>query len=297
MSVIRIGTRGSKLALVQTKLVIDALSKQGIEGEQVIVSTIGDRKTDVPLNEAGGNGLFVREIDAAILDGRIDAAVHSMKDIPTERPNGVIIAAALKRAPPFDFVASNKPFSEIYLFGTSSPRRRAQLLRYYHKYREMHIAPIRGNIDTRLAKLDAGEFDALVLAEAGLMRLSIHTNGFRLPVDAFVPSPNQGAVAVVSRDTPELKAMFNKINDRETAYATAVERIIMEELGGDCFTPIGAYCQGNRILAEVLSPDGMRAQRVESDVPCLEVAHAIGHELKRRAAEILAECKEKVGDD
>jgi len=297
MSVIRIGTRGSKLALVQTNMVCDALKEHGFETEQVVISTKGDRKTDVPLNEAGGNGLFVREIDAAILDGRIDAAVHSMKDIPLERPAGITTVAVLKRAPPFDFLVSNKPMTEVMRFGTSSPRRRAQLLRYYHKYPEMHIAPIRGNIDTRLAKLETGEFDALVLAEAGLMRLGLHVNGFRLPADAFVPSPNQGAIAVVSRDTPELKAAFDTINDPETAYATAVERIIMEELGADCFTPVGAYCQGGRILAEVLSPDGTKSQRVESEVPCLEAAHAIGHELRNKAKDLLAECREVFGDD
>ncbi|HJJ36243.1 MAG TPA: hydroxymethylbilane synthase [Methanocorpusculum sp.] len=297
MSVIRIGTRGSKLARIQTTMVCDALKKQGFETEQVVISTKGDRKTDVPLNEAGGNGLFVREIDIAILEGRIDAAVHSMKDIPLERPAGITTAAVLKRAPPFDFLVVNKPMMDVMRFGTSSPRRRAQLLRYYHKYPEMHIAPIRGNIDTRLEKLESGEYDALVLAEAGLMRLGLHVNGFRLPADAFVPSPNQGAIAVVSRDTPELKAAFATINDPETAYATAVERIVMEELGADCFTPVGIYSQGGRILAEVLSPDGTKSQRVESEVPSLEAAHAIGHELRKRSADLLAACKAVFGDD
>ena len=296
MSVIRIGTRGSKLALVQTNLVCTALHAKGFETEQVIISTKGDRTADVPLSEAGGSGLFVREIDTAILDGRIDAAVHSMKDIPLKRPAGIITAAVLKRAPPFDFLVSNKPMMDVYRFGTSSPRRRAQLLRYFHKYPEMHIAPIRGNIDTRLAKLESGEYDALILAEAGLMRLGLHVNGFRLPADAFVPSPNQGAIAVVSRDTPELKAVFDTINDPETAYATAVERIILEELDADCFTPVGAYCQSGKLLAEVLSPDGTKSQRVESEVPCLEAAHAIGHELRNKAKDLLAESKELFGD-
>lgn len=297
MSVIKIGTRGSKLALAQTKLVTDALNARGIETEQVIISTRGDRKTDVPLNEAGGNGLFVREIDTAILDGRIDAAVHSMKDIPLERPHGVITAAVLKRASPFDYIVSEKPVSEIFRIGTSSPRRRAQLLRYYHTEPEMHIAPIRGNIDTRLAKLQAGEFDAIVLAEAGMMRLGIHANGFQLPADAFVPSPNQGAIAVVSRDSPELKALFEPLNDSETAFAVGVERAIMEELEADCFTPVGIFCQGKRMLAEVLSPDGIRSQRIEADVSTLETAHAIGRELKQKSSAILAECKAVFGSD
>lgn len=287
MSVIRIGTRGSKLALAQTNRVVDALAANGIEAEVVVISTRGDRVTDRALHEAGGYGLFVRELDSAILDGRIDAAVHSMKDIPAERPAELCLAAVLKRDPPFDYLAVEKPLDEVYTIGTSSLRRRAQLLRYYHKYPEMHVQNLRGNIDTRLAKLESGEYDAIVVAEAALVRLGLPVHGFRLPADAFVPAPNQGAIAVVSRDTEELKAAFAPLNHAETAFDTAAERAVMEEIGGGCFTPTGVYCQGGRLLAEVLSLDGTKARRVEGQVFTLEEARAVGCALKKEAAELI----------
>ena len=282
---LKIGTRKSKLALVQTDRVVKGLEAAGISCKVVPVSTKGDRETDKELHEIGGYGVFVHELDRAILDGRIDAAVHSMKDIPSERPAGLVTAAVLKRDSPFDFIAVDKPLEEVFTIGTSSLRRRAQLLRYYHKYPEMHVSSLRGNIDTRIAKLHAGEYDAIILAEAALIRLGCVVHGFRLPADAFVPSPNQGAIAVVSRE--DLKDSFAILNHEETAFATAVERAIMEEVGGGCFTPFGAYSQGGRVLAEVLSLDGKRAVRVESDVPCIEAAHAIGRELRRKASDLI----------
>ncbi|HJJ44829.1 MAG TPA: hydroxymethylbilane synthase [Methanocorpusculum sp.] len=294
MSVIRLGTRGSKLALAQTKRVADLLLKQGVASETVVITTKGDALRDRTLQEAGGFGLFVRELDSAILEGRIDAAVHSMKDIPLERPVGLVTAAVLRRDSPFDYFVAEKPMDEVYRIGTSSLRRRAQLLRYYHKYPEMHVAPLRGNIDTRLAKLSSGEYDAIVIAEAGLSRLGLRVNGVRLPADVFVPSPNQGTIAVVSRDTDELRSVFAPINDAESAFSTAVERAVMEELGVGCFTPFGAYCQGGRLLAEVLSLDGKRAERVESDVPSLEAAHAIGRAFYERAKYLIDEARDKI---
>ncbi len=294
MSVIRIGTRGSKLALAQTNRVAAALAEKGIEAEIEIISTRGDRITDRALHEADGFGLFVRELDNAILDGRIDAAVHSMKDIPAERPKGLAFAAVLKRDPPFDFLVMEKPIEEVSQIGTSSLRRRSQLLRYYHEYPEMHVANLRGNIDTRLAKLEAGEYDAIVLAEAALVRLGIHAHGFRLPATSFVPAPNQGAIAVVSRDTPELCAAFESLNDAQTAFDTAAERAVMEEIGGGCFTPAGVYCQGGKLLAEVLSLDGSKACRVEGPVSSLEEARSVGRELKERAALLIEEARRAV---
>ena len=294
MSVIRIGTRGSKLALAQTNRVAALLEEQGVKTEIEIISTRGDRVTDRALHEAGGYGLFVRELDNAILDGRIDAAVHSMKDIPAERPAGLVLSAVLKRDPPFDFLAVEKPMEEVSTIGTSSLRRRAQLLRYYHQYPEMHVANLRGNIDTRLAKLEAGEYDAIVLAEAALIRLGLHVHGFRLSADSFVPAPNQGTIAVVSRDTAELRAAFAPLNDSQTAFDTAAERAVMEEIGGGCFTPQGVYCQGGKILAEILSLDGTKSCRVEGMISSVEEAHDIGRELKERAADLIAAARRVV---
>lgn len=291
MSVIRIGTRGSKLALAQTNRVVSALEANGVDVEIVVISTRGDRVTDRALHEAGGFGLFVRELDNAILDGRIDAAVHSMKDIPAERPKGTALAAVLKRDPPFDFMVVEKPLEEVFTIGTSSLRRRAQLLRYYYKYPEMHVANLRGNIDTRLSKLDAGEYDAIILAEAALTRLGIHAHGFRLPADAFIPAPNQGAIAVVSRDESSLLDIFAPLNDEQTAFDTAAERAVMEEIGGGCFTPYGIYCQGGRLAAEVLSLDGTKSCRVDGLISSVEEARGVGREIRERAAELIEEAR------
>ena len=291
MSVIRIGTRGSKLALAQTNRVVSALEANGVDVEIVVISTRGDRVTDRALHEAGGFGLFVRELDNAILDGRIDAAVHSMKDIPAERPKGTALAAVLKRDPPFDFMVVEKPLEEVFTIGTSSLRRRAQLLRYYYKYPEMHVANLRGNIDTRLSKLDAGEYDAIILAEAALTRLGIHAHGFRLPADAFIPAPNQGAIAVVSRDESSLLDIFAPLNDEQTAFDTAAERAVMEEIGGGCFTPYGIYCQGGRLAAEVLSLDGTKSCRVDGLVSSVEEARGVGREIRERAVDLIEEAR------
>lgn len=289
---LRIGTRKSKLALVQTDRVVKGLEAVGIPCEVVPISTKGDWESEKNLQEFGDSGIFVHELDRAILEGRIDAAVHSMKDLPSDRPSGLVISAVLKRDSPFDFIAVEKPLEDVFVIGTSSLRRRAQLLRYFHTYPEMHVSPIRGNIDTRIAKLQAGEYDAVVVAEAALIRLGCRVHGFRLPADAFVPSPNQGAIAVVSREG--LEGTFAHLNHEETAFATAVERAVLEEVGGGCILPFGAYSQGGRILAEVLSLDGKRAVRVESEVPSLEAAHAIGRELRRKASDLIEDARKSI---
>ncbi|HJJ82402.1 MAG TPA: hydroxymethylbilane synthase, partial [Methanocorpusculum sp.] len=189
----------------------------------------------------------------------------------------------------FDFMVVEKPLEEVFTIGTSSLRRRAQLLRYYHKYPEMHVANLRGNIDTRLAKLESGEYDAIILAEAALTRLGIHVHGFRLPADSFVPAPNQGAIAVVSRDESSLLDIFAPLNDAQTAFDTAAERAVMEEIGGGCFTPYGIYCQGGRLAAEVLSLDGTKSCRVDGMISSVDEARGVGRELRERAAELIEE--------
>ncbi len=291
MSVIRLGTRGSKLALAQTAKVAGLLEAQGFSTETVIIKTKGDAVTDRGLHQIGGFGVFVRELDNAILSGEIDAAVHSMKDIPAARPAGLVTAAVLKRDPPFDYMVMEKPMDDVEIIGTSSLRRRAQLLRYYHDQPEMHIASLRGNIDTRLSKLRSGEFDAVVLAEAGLVRLGYRINGFRMPADAFVPAPNQGTIAVVARDDPVITAAFSPLNDEQTAFDTAIERAVMEEIGGGCFTPQGIYAQGGRLIAEVLSLDGMRAKRVSGMISDIGSARETGCQLRDEAADLIAEAR------
>src|SRR5512139_2985464 len=247
---VKIGTRGSKLALAQTTTVCKKLAALGIQTEQVIINTQGDTTTGVPLHEIGGQGVFVRALDDAILAGHIDCAVHSMKDIPTFRPNGLITAAVLKRDSTADYLAYNGSLNAIRIIGTSSTRRRAQLLRHDP---EILIRDLRGNVDTRIRKMAAGEYHAILLAEAGLTRLGISIPGMRFPPEKFVPAPNQGTIAVVSRADPSLMEELSTLDHPQTRTDVAIERGAMEQLGGGCFTPLGIYCNKGYLIAEVLS--------------------------------------------
>ena len=247
---LKIGTRGSRLALVQADRVCEMLRSNGITVERKIITTEGDINTGVPLHEIGGQGLFVRALDEAILRGEIDAAVHSMKDVPAVRPPGVITSAVLPRDSPADFLAHDKSIDLVKVVGTSSTRRKAQLLRHDPS---VIVAALRGNVDTRLRKLAAGEYDAILLAEAGLERLSIKLPGVRLPPDKFVPSPNQGTIAVVSRVDPSLSETMSLLDDPVTRSDVGIERAVMEEVGGGCFTPLGIYCRNGHLIASVLS--------------------------------------------
>ncbi len=296
MSKIRIGTRGSKLALAQTEKVIGLLAENGIGAEYVIIKTTGDKITDRGLHQIGGFGMFVRELDNAILRGEIDCAVHSMKDIPAERPKGLLTVAVLKRDPPYDYLVMDGTMENLMVIGTSSLRRKAQLLRYYQNCSGARVEMLRGNLDTRLSKLDDGLYDGIVVAEAGLMRLGYKRNGLRMPVDMFVPAANQGTVAVVSRDTPELRAAFAPLNHPQSALDCAIERIVMEEIGGGCFTPMGIFCENQHLTAEVLSLDGTRAERITADVMDLEGAKIAGIKLRTVAAELIAEAKLALGE-
>lgn len=210
---VRIGTRGSKLALAQTSTVCKKLSAIGIRSGQVIISTQGDTTTGVPLHEIGGQGVFVRALDDAILAGDIDCAVHSMKDIPAVRPAGLVIAAILRRDSAADYLAHKSSINAVNVIGTSSTRRRAQMLRHDPG---ITIKDIRGNVDTRIRKMDAGEYDAILLAEAGLTRLGIRIKGERLPPEKFVPAPNQGTIAVVSRADPSLMEELSALDHPQT---------------------------------------------------------------------------------
>ncbi|MDO5844698.1 MAG: hydroxymethylbilane synthase [Methanocorpusculum sp.] len=296
MSVIKIGTRGSKLALAQTNKVVSLLSELGFKTEVKIIKTKGDAVTDRGLHQIGSYGVFVRELDNAILFGEIDMAVHSMKDIPTYRPDGIITAAILKRDPPYDYMVTNKPMTELSVIGTSSLRRKAQLMRYYRDTKGIEIKSLRGNIDTRLAKLKAGEFEAILLAEAGLVRMNYRENGFRLSANDFVPAPNQGTVAVVCCDSPEIYEAAGLLNDGLSAYDTMMERAVMEEIGGGCFIPQGIYCLRGQLTAEILSLDGSKTERVSAEVNSIEEAREIGQNLKDEAWDLIAEAKAVCGD-
>jgi len=289
---VRIGTRGSKLALAQTEIVAKKLAGLGIEVEQKIISTQGDEVTDVPLHEIGKQGVFVKALDDAILEGEIDCAVHSMKDIPAIRPSGLVIAAILPRDSPADYLAYFGAVSSVKVVGTSSTRRKAQLLRHDP---DLEIRDLRGNVDTRMRKLREGQYNAIVLAEAGLQRLGIRIPGERLPPEKFVPTPNQGTIAVVSRADPSLMEVLSVLDHPETRKDVAIERAVMEQIGAGCFTPMGIYCKAGHLTAEVLSLDGKRVERVEKDIGTLEEARAIGKDLREKAGGLIEEAYKTLG--
>lgn len=289
---IKIGTRGSKLALAQTETVMKKLSALGIESEKHIITTQGDTTTQVPLHAIGGQGVFVRALDDAILAGEIDCAVHSMKDIPTYRPHGIFTAAVLKRDSPADYMAHNAELGKVNVIGTSSTRRRAQLLRHDP---DLVIKDLRGNVDTRIRKLNEGEYDAIILAEAGLTRLGIQIPGERFPVEKFVPSPNQGTIAVVSRSDPSLMEELSALDHPQTRTDVLIERAAMEQLGGGCYTPLGIYCKAGHLIAEVLSLDGTRTERIETDVKTIEEAREQGKVLKVQAQDLIEDACKQLG--
>jgi len=289
---IRIGTRGSKLALAQTTIVCKKLIAHGIDSEQVVITTQGDTTTSVPLHEIGGQGVFVRALDDAILAGNIDCAVHSMKDIPAHRPSGIVTTAVLKRDSPADYLAYRGSLHAVKVIGTSSTRRRAQLLRHDP---DITTKDLRGNVDTRIRKMSAGHYDAIVVAEAGLTRLGIRIPGDRLSPERFVPAPNQGTIAVVSRADPSLIEELSVLDHPQTRTDVAIERTVMEKLGGGCFTPLGIYCHSRHLIAEVLSLDGDRTERLETDVQDLEQAREEGLHLRARAKDLIDEAYRKLG--
>ena len=289
---LRVGTRGSRLALAQTAIVIKKIEALGIGVEQKIISTQGDEVTGVPLHAIGRQGIFVRALDDAILNNEIDCAVHSMKDIPAIRPSGLFTSAILKRDSPADYLAFTGPVSAVKVIGTSSTRRRAQLLRHDPG---LEIRDLRGNVDTRIRKMSEGQYNAIVLAEAGLSRLGIRIPGERLPPEKFVPTPNQGTIAVVSRADPSIMEVLASLDHPATRKDVAIERAVMEQVGAGCFTPMGIYCKDGSLIAEVLSLDGTRAERIEKKISTLEEARAEGTALRERAGALIEEAYRTLG--
>ena len=287
-----IGTRGSKLALNQTERVLRLLTGQEMEVETSLIRTKGDEETGVPLHEVGGQGLFVKALDDAILKGEIDCAVHSMKDIPVKRPEGLITVAILERDSPADYLALSTAMDQAGIVGTSSMRRRAQILRHDST---VEVRPLRGNVDTRIRRLLAGDYHAIILAEAGLQRLDYRLRGFRLPPEKFVPTANQGAIAVVCRDEPWPRIPLASLDHAPTRRDVMAERVVIEELGAGCFTPVGVYCREGHLIAEVLSLDGKRTERVEEEVADGEAARACGRLLAEKAKDLLAEARALTG--
>lgn len=299
-----IGTRGSALALAQADQVAAMLKQHGFDTERKIIKTSGDSFTDRPLHQIPGVGAFVRELDDRMLDGEIDIAVHSMKDIPTERPDELAIAAVLKRDSPLDVLLTRDgstldEMPQGATIGTTSMRRQAQLLRYRP---DLVIKDLRGNIDTRRRKVAEGQYDGILLAEAGLQRMGWELDVHRLDPDHFCPSANQGTIVVVTLEGTEAHRAVALLDHPQSNLETKLERIVIGILGGGCLVPIAAFAttEGNgvRIRAEVLSLDGDRYVKVDEVVPldnCEVEARQLGHLLVDRGGrELVEEAVEKL---
>ncbi|WFN34939.1 hydroxymethylbilane synthase [Methanogenium sp. S4BF] len=289
---LKAGTRGSRLAMAQTDRVCGQLAERGIETAVTEIKTVGDALTHVPMHQVGGQGIFVRALDDAILAGEIDFAVHSMKDIPAFRPEGLCTVAVLERDSPADFLVHECDIEDIRVVGTSSTRRRAQLMR---SSLDVEIRELRGNVDTRLRKLHEGQYDAIVLAEAGMQRLDMDLPGTQLLPQWFVPAPNQGTIAVVCRDDSALTEQLSCVDHPQTRKDTEIERAVMEEIGGGCFTPQGVYCHDGFLIAEVLSLDGSRYERVEDNGDSVEEGRLIGRKLKHISWDLIEEARQTLG--
>ncbi|HEV8455744.1 MAG TPA: hydroxymethylbilane synthase [Gemmatimonadales bacterium] len=314
-SALRIGTRGSTLAVWQTEWVRARLRESGYESERIEIKTTGDLVGDVPLARIGSRALFTKQIDDALLEGRIDLAVHSFKDLPTQLPDGITVAAVGQREDPRDALVGRGPLEwddlpQGGVVATSSLRRRAQLL---HSRPDLTVVDVRGNVETRLAKLDnQPAWSGILLAAAGLVRLGLERRiGERLPPALMLPAPAQGALVVTVRagDTAAETAAHRAVHHPESALSVAAERGFLRRLEGGCQVPVGAYAEldqqsgrpslrlHGRVVA--LQGDRMVEGREAGVVSDENEAGALGSALADRllsegASEILAEARSAV---
>ncbi len=293
---IHIGTRGSKLALWQANWVQTQLQKQNpeISIQIVTIKTKGDKILDVPLAKVGGKGLFVKEIEEALLDGRIDLAVHSLKDMPADLPDGLIIGAIPKREKSQDVLVSRKgilaDMPKGARIGTSSLRRAAQIL---WARPDIQIKLLRGNLDTRLRKLDAGDMDAIVLAAAGIRRLGLEQRiSEYISTSVMLPAAGQGALCIEIRSDDSYTAkLISALDDTDTRAVVSGERAFLHRLGGSCQVPIAAHGHINggkyTLSGLVAEPDGSRVLRSELSGPladCVEIGKNLAEILMKQGA-------------
>lgn len=309
----KVGTRRSMLALTQTNWVIDQLKQLDPQAlfETHEIITKGDKILDVTLSKVGGKGLFVKEIEQSLLDGETDLAVHSLKDMPSELPDGLTIGAVPKRVDPRDVLLSKdgKTLDQLpqgALIGTSSLRRSAQLLAHRP---DLQIESIRGNIDTRIRKLNEGNFDAIILAAAGLERVNWEgTISQFIPVEISVPAVGQGALAIECRsDDEEMLALLAKFDHKATRLAVTAERAFLHKLQGGCQVPIGAYATVNEAAMDedhapevtltgiVASPDGSQVfKHTQTGTNPSTLGRAVAeHLLAKGAGDVLAKVREE----
>jgi len=268
---LRLGSRGSPLALWQAHHVAARLGTAwpGLAVDITIIKTEGDQRTDMPLTASFGKGVFVKEIEDALLDGTIDLAVHSLKDLPTETPAGLVLAAIPSRHDARDALVSRSgraiaDLPQNALVATGSPRRRCQLL---HARGDLRFTLVRGNVDTRLRKLDEGQFDALILAVAGIERLELTQAPYTpIPYSLCLPAPGQGALAIEIRaEDAATRRLVSPLNDPQTASCVAAERGFLAALGAGCLAPAGALATvvGDTLLLDAMVgyPDGRDQER------------------------------------
>ena len=293
MQSITIGTRGSKLALWQAHWIERQLNNLGVDTAIEVIKTTGDKITDVALAkvgaESGLKGVFTKEIEEALLDGRIDVAVHSLKDLPTEIDQRLVVAVVPKRADPRDALVGRRldELADGARVGTSSLRRAAQLR---HLRPAVEVIDIRGNVDTRLRKLKEGQYDAILLASAGLHRLGWEDRIAEiLDPGVMVPAVGQGALGVETRtDDEAVRGLLAPLHDKETATAVAAERALLDELGGGCQVPLGAHAVVTNgaldLAAVVVSPDGRQTAKARQ-MGTVDHAEGLGRKV---AAQLLA---------
>lgn len=290
MKPIRIGTRGSKLALAQTAWVKAQIEEQypNIRIETVLIKTSGDRFSETNIRAIGGKGIFTKEIEDALLSGEIDFAVHSMKDLPTELPAGLMVTAIPKREDPRDVLVSAhgtrlNQISAGARIGTGSLRRSAQILHYRQ---DLSVMPIRGNVDTRLNKLDRGEFDALVMAAAGLKRIGREEKITEyISNEICLSAAGQGALGLESRQDDPIREQLSFLHDPVSFAEVSAERSFLQRLGGGCHVPVGAsaVAKGEKLMlfGVIASPDGRSLYRGEASGSVAD-ANELGRELAER---------------
>ncbi len=291
-----IASRGSQLALWQANWVKGQLAALGHESRIEIIKTTGDKITDVPLAKVGTKGLFTKEIEEALLDGRADLAVHSLKDLPTELPAGLVLAAVPPREDPRDAIVGRRlaDLPAGAKVGTSSLRRSAQLKKLRP---DLVIESVRGNLDTRLRKLDEGQYDAIVLAAAGLRRLGWGDRiAETLGSDVMCSAVGQGALAIETREAGAGYDAVRALDDPATHSAVLAERGVLGSLGGGCQVPIGAHARISDgrlfLLGVVAAPDGSELIRAEADGPVVDaepLGRALGALLLERGAKRILE--------
>jgi hydroxymethylbilane synthase len=272
--VLRIGSRGSRLALTQAELAVERLRRPGREFALVPVTTAGDRDRSKPFGEIGSRGVFVKELEEALLGGRIDVAVHSAKDMTSTDTAGLVVGAYLPREDPRDALCGTSELQPAMRIGTASVRRRAQLLALEP---ELRIEPLRGNIDTRLRKRGERGLDAVVLAACGLDRLGLAGEiGRRFEPDEVLPEAGQGALALQVRAGEE--TLVEGADDEDTRTRVEAERACVAAVGGGCLAPVAAHHDGSTLTALVADEDGRWLERLSGGDPV-----ALGRELARIA--------------